>query len=356
MYPFARGLGVVPRGRLESGGTMMQSRRRVMLRWARRVILGVMALVVAALCAGVAYEQWSRWRIARDFPPPGRLIEHAGRLSHLLCTGDGSPTVILEAGLDTDGSQTWAGVQPEIAEHTRVCSYDRAGILWSEPREEPRDADRIAGELHGLLDAAAEPPPYVMVAHSLGGPLVRVYSERFPGEVAGFVFVDAAHPEQYSRYPDEVLQVFAAVDSQLPNRRFMKISVTTGMYRLVTPSREDPVGAYLWRTVPWGFSGEREARDATFHQAGATGTLGDRPLVVLTAGVGPRLPGVRDEVQDAFYETWLVLQAELAALSTNSAHRIVDGATHYIHHDEPDTVVAAVRDVVDAVRGGMPVR
>lgn len=127
---------------------MTQSRGRVMLRWARRVILGVVGLVVAALCAGVAYEQWSRRQIAREFPPPGRLVEHGGRLSHLFCMGNGSPTVILEAGLDTDGSQTWAGVQPQIAAETRVCSYDRGGILWSEPRKEPRDANRIAGELH----------------------------------------------------------------------------------------------------------------------------------------------------------------------------------------------------------------
>ena len=337
---------------------MTLSRGQLMFIWARRVLVGVVALVAIAVCTGMAYEQWSRRQVARDFPPPGRLVEHGGRLSHLSCMGNGSPTVILEAGLDTDGSQTWAGIQPQIAAdaETRVCSYDRAGILWSEPREEPRNADRIAGELHGLLDAAAEPPPYVIVAHSLGGPLVRVYSERYPGEVAGFVFVDAAHPEQYSRYPDEVLQILAAVDSQLPDRRFMKVSVATGIYRLVTPSRGDAIGAYLWRTVPWGFSGEREARDATFDQADETGTLGDRPLVVLTAGVGPRLPGVTDEVQDAFYETWLILQAELAALSTNSRHRIVDGATHYIHHDEPDAVIAAVRDVVDAVRGGMPLR
>ncbi len=335
---------------------MTQSRGQVLFNWARRVLLGVVGLVATAVCAGIAYEQWSRRQVARDYPPPGRLIEHGGRLSHLFCMGNGSPTVILEAGLDTDGSQTWVDIHPQIATETRVCSYDRAGIVWSEPREEPRQADRIAGELHGLLDAAAELPPYVMVAHSLGGPLVRVYSERFPGEVAGFVFVDAAHPEQYSRYPDEVLQVLAAVDSQLPDRRFMKVSVATGIYRLVTPSRGDAIGAYLWRTVPWGFSGEREARDATFEQAGETGTLGDRPLVVLTAGVGPRLPGVADEVQDAFYETWLILQAELAALSTNSQHRIVDGATHYIHHDEPDAVIAAVRDVVTAVRGGMLLR
>lgn len=333
---------------------MTQSRGRVMLRWARRVILGVVGLVVAALCAGVAYEQWSRRQIAREFPPPGRLVEHGGRLSHLFCMGNGSPTVILEAGLDTDGSQTWAGVQPQIAAETRVCSYDRGGILWSEPREEPRDANRIAGELHGLLDAAAELPPYVMVAHSLGGQLVRVYSARFPGDVAGFVFVDASHPEQYARYPDEVLEALAVVDSRLPARRLMKVAVTTGIYRLLTPSRGDVIGAYLWRTVPWGFAGERDARDATFAQAGETGTLGDRPLVVLTAGVGPRVPGATDEVLDAFYETWMALQAELAALSTNSEHRIVEGATHYIHQDEPDAVITAVREVVNAVREGTP--
>ena len=257
----------------------------------RHVLLPVVVLVAATVCAGMAYEQWARREVARDFPPVGRLIEHGGRLSHLYCMGNGSPTVILEAGLDASGSQTWTSIQPEIAANTRVCSYDRAGILWSEPRAEPRDADRIATELHSLLDAASEPPPYVMVAHSLGGPLVRVYSERYPSDVAGVVFIDASHPEQYSRYPDEVLEAVAEVSSRLPARGLLKLAVTTGVYRLRSPPHGDAVGAYLWRTLPWDFSGERDARDAIFEQADKSGTLGDRPLVVLSAGVGLRMPG-----------------------------------------------------------------
>ena len=317
----------------------------------RHVLLAVVVLIAAAVCAGMAYERWARRGVARDFPPVGRLIKHGGRLSHLFCMGSGSPTVILEAGLDASGSQTWTSVQPGIAANTRVCSYDRAGILWSEPREEPRDADRIATELHSLLYAASEPPPYVMVAHSLGGPLVRVYSERYPSEVVGVVFVDASHPQQWSRYPDEVLEAVADVNSRLPARGLLKLAVTTGVYRLRSPLRGDPVGACLWRTPPWGFSGERDVRDAILEQADKSGTLGDRPLVVLSAGVGLRMPGVSDEALDELYQTWLVLQAELADLSTNSDHRTIDGATHYIHLDAPDAVITAVQEVVDAVRG-----
>ncbi len=327
-----------------------------MFKWIRRALKGAPVLAALVVSTGVVYEQWSRAGVARDFPPVGQLIEHDGRLSHLHCTGDGSPTVVLEAGLDIDGSQTWASIQPEIAAETRVCSYDRAGILWSEPRDEPRDANRIAAELHSLLDAASEPPPYVMVGHSLGGLLVRVYSERFPGEVAGFVFVDASHPEQFDRYPTEVLELLAA-QPEPPSLLLTRVLAATGVLRLRSPpTREDAAGAFLWRSVAYGFYGERRARDAISEQAAETGTLGDRPLVVLSSGVAPRMPGVTDEVLEELYETWLVLQAELATLSTNSDHRTIEGATHYIHRDAPDTVIAAVREVVDAVRRGTSVQ
>ena len=102
-----------------------------MFKWIRRALIGAAVLAALVVSTGVAYEQWSRRSVAREFPPVGQLIEHDGRLSHLHCTGDGSPTVVLEAGLGAEGSQTWASVQPEIAVETRVCSYYRAGILWS---------------------------------------------------------------------------------------------------------------------------------------------------------------------------------------------------------------------------------
>ena len=122
----------------------------------------------------------------------------------------------LESGLDDRGSWSWAGIQDELSQISRVCAYDRAGMLWSEPREGPRDAERIAGELHAILAAASEAPPYVMVGHSLGGLLVRVYDERYPGEALGFVFVDASHPEQERRFPAEVRELMKGAQSDPP--------------------------------------------------------------------------------------------------------------------------------------------
>ena len=174
-----------------------------MRRWIKRIVLGALALVALVLGAGLVYEQWSRWSAARRFPPPGHLVEVEGRSSHLNCTGEGTPTVVLEAGLDSIGALAWVNVQPEIARTARVCSYDRAGIGWSERRAGSRDAVRIAEELHALLAAASESPPYVMVGHSLGGPLVRVFADRFKAEVVGLVFIDSSHPEQLERFPPE---------------------------------------------------------------------------------------------------------------------------------------------------------
>lgn len=323
-----------------------------MLRWTRRVVLFVAVFVVLVLCTGVAYEQWARRSVARDFPPPGVLIEYKNKLSHLHCTGEGAPTVVLEAGHGVAGSLAWASVQPGIAADTRVCSYDRAGILWSEPRDEPRDAAHITEELHGLLEAALESPPYVMVGHSLGGLLVRVFADRFPSEVAGVVFVDAAHPEQFDRYPAKVREFLSEAESSLPSPRLFRLWTAVGAYRFRLDTPQNAVQAFLPRTIPWGFLGERMARDATAEQAAESEALGDRPLIVLTAGVGPRYPGVQDAALREFYDTWLALQAELASLSTNSDHRVIEGATHNIQRDDPEAVIAAVRDVVNAVRQG----
>lgn len=326
-----------------------------MLKWTRRVLIGVAVLAVVVLLSGVGYERWSRRSIAQAFPPPGELIEHGGRTSHLHCIGSGAPTVILEAGLDTNGSGTWTSIQPLIAEVARVCSYDRAGFMWSEPRADPRDADRVAEELHALLQAASEPPPYVLVGHSLGGLFARVYTQRFPDEVSGIVLVDASHPDQYDRYPPEILTAIAEVESSFPSAGWARLMVTIGAYRLQAPEPVNSNQAYLWRSVPWGLLGETAAWNRISEQASEAGTLGDRPLVVLTAGFASPMPGVADDVLDQFYTTWIQLQRELAALSTNADHRIVEGASHYIHLDAPDAVVEAVEDVVQSARQGVDI-
>jgi len=326
-------------------------------RWLRRLVrvLGVLvsSLVLLALTASLVVRQIAVHRAKRNFPPPGRIVEIDGRVSHIYCTGQGSPTILLESGLDDRGSSSWAAIRGELSKVSRVCAYDRAGTLWSEPREGPRDAERIASELHALLAAAAEPPPYVLVGHSMGGLLVRVFDARHPGETRGFVFVDASHPDQDRRLPAEIRQQIEKKKAE-PDQRWLFRFVAP--YRTFAPERPTPRTAYWWRSFPEGVLTESRSINAMSEQAGRTGSLGNRPVVVLTAGVPLAMPGVSVEGNAATRRTWLELQKELAGISTNSDHRIVEGAGHYIHDDRPEVVVTAIRDVVTAVREGSPVR
>jgi pimeloyl-ACP methyl ester carboxylesterase len=320
------------------------------------VSLSVAGLLVIALEVGVAYEQWSRSNVHRGYAPPGDLVEFAGARSHLHCVGDGSPTVILEAGLDLNGSFSWRNVQNDVAVTTRVCSYDRAGILWSEPRPGPRDAHRIADELHALLSAAAERPPYVMVGHSTGGLLVRVFAHRFKGQVVGFVLIDSAHPEQVARMPR--VMTTQEEPPRLATKLFnlgTRFFLATGVTRLMTDPPKDPPQAFALRSMP-GVRAESQAFEKMSAQAAVTGTLGNRPLVVLTAGLKVPLPGTSEETHNTFHNTRFALQAELAKLSRNADHRTSPRAGHYVQLDDPDAVVTAIKDVVIAVFERAPVR
>lgn len=328
-----------------------------MKKWLRRLVFGAGILIVALfllfLIVSFVVRQIAVQRAVREFPPPGRLLEIDGQRSHIYCTGEGSPTILLESGLDDRGSWSWSPIRDELSLLSRVCAYDRAGILWSERREGPRDAERITGELHALLAAASEPPPYVVVGHSVGGLLVLVYDRQYPGEAVGFVFVDASHPDQDRRFPAEVQRRIQKIKSDPEPRWLFRILAP---YRIFTGERRSPRTAYWWRTFPEGVLAESRAVDAMSEQAGRTGSLGDRPVVVLTAGEALAMPGISDGGNAAMRRIWLELHEELAALSTDSDHRIVEGAGHYVHWDRPDAAVTAIRDVVMAVRAGGPVR
>lgn len=333
-----------------------------MRKWLKRGVMGVVVLVAFVLMGGLVYEQWSRWSVVRTLSPEGELVEVDGRRVHLRCLGERSPTVILEAGLGPGGWRDWASLMPEIAPVTRVCAYDRAGILWSDRGEEPRDAHRIADELHTLLAAASESPPYVLVGHSLGGLLVRVFADRYPGEVSGFVFVDASHPQQMERAPPEVAKAMAEA---MPKPLLMKTLAATGALRLGSrlssdDSNEqatDVTSLLLPRTVP-GLLAEIDAIEDIASQAAQTQSFGELPIVVLTAGrlPDPLPPGVDEDIAARMQEVWLVLQSELATLSSNVDHRVIEEASHYIHYDDPDAVLTAIADVVTAARQGSPVR
>ena len=330
-----------------------------MARWIRRVIVGLVGAIVVVLGGGWTYEHIRRSTLPTEYPPPGDVIAVDGRDLHLNCTGEGEPVVVLESGFAPYGSLGWSDVQPAVSKITKTCSYDRAGYMWSEPGELPRDGIRAVKELHSLLEAASIAPPYILVGHSGGGILVRIYDDQFPGEVAGFVFVDSSHPEQQQRLP-------RASGGSTPPAGVLTVLTETGLWRLVVPLFAPPpppnptpreertretILAY-WALSMHALSSELSVVEQTARQVPVPGILSPRPIVVLSrSDFGVELgdpEGLIEETRMA----WTEMQNELADLSSNSVHRIVPNTSHEVQIDAPEAVIAAISEVVSAIRTG----
>jgi pimeloyl-ACP methyl ester carboxylesterase len=326
----------------------MSSTAERIIRWVGKALLWVVVALLALAVIGAIYQAIATEIDRRTYPPPGQLVEVGGHRLHLHCVGQGTPTVILEAA-NGGMSAHWVRVQQEVAKATRACAYDRAGLGWSEPGPGPRDARQISSELHTLLGNAGIEGPYVLVGHSYGGLYVRMYADQYPDEVAGVILVDSSHPEQFTRSSEgramyerarrltsmvplparlgliRLFDVFPAHPGLPPHQRTQVKAFNSSTRHLVTTTEE--------------FSDTPE----TSAQVRSTESLGDKPLAVVSAGEQP--PG------------WLELQEELAALSSNSVHRTVDGAKHesllYNRRDAQVTSTAIV-EVVEAVRNDQP--
>ena len=303
--------------------------------------------VVGLSLAGGAYAQ-SATRVAVP-PMPGRLVAvDAGHRLHLWCTGNGAPTVVLVAGLAM-ASIEWQLVQPAVARNSRVCSYDRAGIAWSEKGSAPRGFQVSADELHQLLRRAEVLPPYVMVGMSWGGAIVRVFANTHPDEVAGMVLIDT--------YPEGTVVVGEDILRRLDPR---------------ADEESDP-GARLpaeWRAArtwatnlarPQGTSSDVSDLDEPERAIRATTAaspvpLGNKPLFVISAGRlswdaqarasgRPYLTALRAHVANEAYA---------AGLSTNSRFAVARGSFHSIHLYEPELVTNAILQVLTSARTGRP--
>ena len=353
--------------RNETGASVPISGRGRLRRILARSALVLAVALAGAILLGAIYEQTARRAAAGQYPPPGQMVDIGGRRIHLNCTGGGSPVVILEAGADTSGSPLWEPIQQQVAQVTRVCSYDRAGIMWSDPGPAPRDGDAIATDLHAALTAAGVPGPYVMAGASMGGAYVATFARMYPDDVAGIVFVDASHPDQTAR----LVAAAAANDPAIPVLfRVLAALDWTGLPRLLLPAERIPelapetsqaIAAYQPTSLTGAFA-EAAAFEDSLREAGLQRDLGDRPLVVLSrhkpwsafTDEERRLSGFTEAQFNASEAAWADLQADEATWSTNSTHRTVDGSSHVIQLEHPDAVVAAIRDVVAQVRGDAP--
>ena len=257
----------------------------------------------------------------------GTAVDIGGRRLYITCLGEGSPTVILEHGMATE-SDTWAQVQPAVAQFTRVCAYDRAGRGKSDPAPMPRTSEDMVADLHTLLENAHVPGPYILVGNSLGGFNARLYAHKYPDEVVGLVLVDSMHPDQFDRFA----QALPPETPQDPEGlRWFRQSFTRDY--------KDPT------KNPEGFD------QLTSHeQVRPVTSLGDLPMIVLAASeFRIRIPDPRFGAY--MHNLWHELQKDLARLSSNSKFVAVEDSGHFIQIDQPQVVTDAIRELVEQVRG-----
>lgn len=320
------------------------------MRLLRNLALIAGGLVALLAIAGALYEGLGHRADARRFPEPGRLVDAGGFRLKLNCTGAGSPTVVLESGLG-DVSSEWQPVQSEVAKFSRVCSYDRAGYGGSDAGPKPRTSAQIAQELHSLLKNSGEKPPFILVGHSFGGYNVRVFNGHFPDEVAGLILVDSVQEDQYKLLPPVWSQVGAALRAHyLSQARWAPLLVDLGIERLILQARGKAENSYLYLQSKYlaARSDELEHIQISAEQARTAGSLGDKPLVVLTAGKKPAAGtlGLSEQDWDEYQRVWADdLQLRLAQLSSRGKREMVEDSGHDIPSERPDAIVNAVREI-----------
>lgn len=318
------------------------------MQWVKRLVLGLATL----LLAGIGFQQWSESRDRKRVRPPGQLISVGDHKLHLWCIGSGSPTVLMLSGGGTP-SVTLYDAQQRIAKFTRVCSYDRTGLGWSEPATRPMAlADHVA-DLEVLLARGGVEGPFILAPESMGGLIALAYARKNLERVAGAVFIDASETQLY----------FAAIPATVPQFRrkewLWEIGWRTGIVRLALPyAKPDFVDRLpkdlqaqfyaVWSRPNAGYF--RDFIDIVEHTPIAdqavtmAGSWGDRPVVALRHGK------VDPAVLLATEPGWPAAQARLAGLSTKGEVVVATGIGHMIAEDAPQLVADSVATLVKQVR------
>lgn len=322
-------------------------------------ILAGIAVVLAALgAASTTYQRLAERRDARRFPPPGELIEIGGRRLHVFRSGTGGPAVIVLPSLSTPADE-WVRVQRALADATdaTLVLVDRGGVGWSDPAPWPRTISAMADEVGALINALGITGPVILIGHSVGGLIARLFAARNRERVARLILVDSSHEDQYQRLHD--------VDPSISDAELWKNAARwqlriLGWRRLrVTLGRLPELRQDAEREVPAGLVEAHLARHLSARHRRAVvqefiglllgraplrteaRDLGDLPITVVTAG-----PDGRDDC----YPPWLELQADFLDMSTNTAQIWARHAGHHINHDDPDMLARVISDAINDTR------
>ena len=334
-----------------------------------RSLLVFSGICCLAAIVGSVYQMQATAADLKAHPAPGRIVNVNGLNYHLNCTGTGSPTIVLEAGLG-ESILSWYPVQAKFAKTTQVCAYDRAGLGWSDPAYGLMSPEQVATNLHTLLRNASITPPFVLVCHSRGGIFCRNYYYQFTHEVKGLVLVDSTHEQgAFREYP------YAQADylKQRTQIAIAPLLSRIGVIRLMGWANADRLPSPLPADILAAKSAVQNRTDTTLavvneiammrKSLDATtpppSSLGKLPLVVLTAGKGIDIGLAEREatasnssVENAVAVARLerALQEELAALSSNSRHVIAEKSGHFIMYDQPDLLVSNVLELLNSIR------
>jgi len=311
------------------------------------VVLGLVALLVVGLAAGAVIQRTATASAFRKYKPAGLMVDVGGRKMHIVCSGHG-PSVVLESGFG-GWSIDWAAIQPRIAKFARVCSYDRAGMGYSD--RGPSNVTSRTGtayDLHTLLERANVNPPYVFAGHSLGGIFVREFARLYPKETAGLVFVDSTHEEIAKSVPKKQ---FDKAMSQLRQLRFARYLMPFGVQRLLGLSisnapelpKADRAQA---KAIGYRSSSYFALYDGmkTLVEENDAGTLKldpipDVPLTVIAS---------EENLNDPeFGRAWNKLQHAFLKLTSDSKYVVAKGSGHFVAVDKPHVVLDAIEDVIE---------
>jgi pimeloyl-ACP methyl ester carboxylesterase len=306
-------------------------------------------LIVGLLIAG----RVARRVLINRFPPPGTMVEVQGHRLHVRCEGQGPVTVLLESGLN-DFSLQWSRLQPLVAQAARTCSYDRAGLGWSEPSPHPPTIDNAVKDLRAVLESLYRQTPLILVGHSYGSLLVRMYAQQYPRNIKAIILLDPANEFMAERIPGYTEALNSGTD------RFKKLArlASLGLVALSTsriPADLLPEEAlYQYRAVLASRSflkaaaaeSAEMAKNLQAMQGYPQAALAQIPVTIISRGQSEPIPGLPDRSATALEGTWAALQSDLVE-RFNAKHLIAERSGHNVQLSQPELVYECIKSFID---------